>query len=71
MELYACGFNAWRQLEFGEGEGEEQLEKELEQELEQEPCDLYRFQCVLGDRVVGVVGVGFSWCAGKGVVSLF
>jgi hypothetical protein len=47
MELWACGFNAWGQLDFGE-------------KLSLESTDLNTFKCVFIDQRIEILHMGLS-----------
>lgn len=52
MELWACGFNAWNQLQF-------------EGDLSDEPKDLFTFKRVLTSKgSLRIIGTSFSACLG-------
>ena len=57
MELWACGFNAWGQLQ-------------VEGDLSSDPHDLYRFQPVLEDRRIEILKTAMSATLGKSTMSL-
>jgi hypothetical protein len=52
MELYACGFNAWNQVSFSDGN-------------EEELNDLHEFQCVLRDGQIEILRAAFTSTLGK------
>lgn len=52
MELYASGFNAWNQLQFGGSQ-------------EGEPYDLRQFEKVLSDEGIDIWRIGFSSTLGE------
>lgn len=54
MELYATGFNAWNQLDFGENDPGRN----------DEPNDLRAFTCILRDRVIRNVEAFLTYTSG-------
>jgi len=54
MELYATGFNAWRQLEFRPRSPQEQ----------EEPDDIFEFRYVLRDEAIANVKAFLSYTRG-------
>ena len=59
MELWACGFNAWHQLQFG-------TELPINNNTNNKnPPDLPTFQCILKDALIELLRTSFSAILGR------